>query len=101
MEDARQRFDFVILDTCPLSLSNDPLLIQPYSDGILLVARPNYTQENMLGEAIDQLTEAELGLVGVIINGAEDVIISAPKSTVQSPTDSVEESPETTAAMRN
>jgi capsular exopolysaccharide synthesis family protein len=101
LEDARQRFDFVILDTCPLSLSNDPLLIQPYSDGILLVARPNYTQENMLGEAIDQLTEAELGLVGVIINGAEDVIISTPKSPVKSPADSVEESPETTAAMRN
>jgi capsular exopolysaccharide synthesis family protein len=101
LEDARQRFDFVILDTCALSLSNDPLLIQPYSDGILLVARPNYTQENMLGEAIDQLTEAELGLVGVIINGAEDVIISAPKSTVKSPADSIEESPETTAVMRN
>jgi capsular exopolysaccharide synthesis family protein len=101
LEDARQRFDFVILDTCTLSLSNDPLLIQPYSDGILLVTRPNYTQENMLGEAIDQLTEAELGLVGVIINGAEDVIISTTKSTTKLPVDSIEESSETAAAMRN
>jgi Mrp family chromosome partitioning ATPase len=44
-----------------------------------LVARPNYTQENMLGEAIDQLLEAELGLVGVIINGA-DISIALPPS---------------------
>lgn len=79
MEDVRERYDLVLLDTSPLSLSNDPLLIQPYSDGIVLVARPNYTQENMLGEAIDQLVESELGLLGVIINGA-DIIVAAPPS---------------------
>ncbi|MBD2365158.1 polysaccharide biosynthesis tyrosine autokinase [Anabaena minutissima FACHB-250] len=78
MEDVRERYDLVILDTNALSLSNDPLLIQPYSDGIVLVARPNYTQENMLGEAIDQLLEAELGLVGVIINGADISIVLPP-----------------------
>ncbi|MEM7556015.1 MAG: lipopolysaccharide biosynthesis [Cyanobacteria bacterium P01_A01_bin.84] len=71
IKDARQRYDFVILDTHTLSLSNDALLIQPYSDGMILVARPNYTQENLLNEAIDQLQEAELGLIGAIINGAD------------------------------
>jgi Mrp family chromosome partitioning ATPase len=78
IEDARERYDLVILDTNPLSTSNDPLLIQPYSDGIVLVARPNYTQENMLAEAIDQLVEAELGLLGAIINSA-DIRVSIPE----------------------
>ncbi|MBD6618681.1 polysaccharide biosynthesis tyrosine autokinase [Komarekiella sp. 'clone 1'] len=78
MEDVRERYDLVILDTNPLSLSNDPLLIQPYSDGIVLVARPNHTQENMLGEAIDQLVESELGLLGAIINGA-DITVAMPE----------------------
>ncbi|WP_193195452.1 GumC family protein [Nostoc sp. MG11] len=78
MEDVRERYDLVILDTNPLSLSNDPLLIQPYSDGIVLVARPNFTQENMLGEAIDQLVESELGLLGAIINGA-DITVAMPE----------------------
>ncbi|MBN3959857.1 polysaccharide biosynthesis tyrosine autokinase [Nostoc sp. NMS8] len=95
MEDVRERFDLVILDTSPLSISNDPLLIQPYSDGIVLVARPHYTQENMLGEAIDQLVESELGLLGAIINGA-DIIVSAPEEVVKSSTftSEVEESEE-------
>ncbi|MHC0064781.1 GumC family protein [Nostoc sp. UIC 10890] len=102
MEDVRERFDLVILDTSPLSISNDPLLIQPYSDGIVLVARPHYTQENMLGEAIDQLVEAELGLLGAIINGA-DIIVSAPEQVVPSATSStftseVEESEEVSAS---
>ncbi|MHC5723323.1 MAG: tyrosine-protein kinase family protein, partial [Nostoc sp.] len=85
IEDVRERFDLVILDTSALSISNDPLLIQPYSDGIVLVARPHYTEENMLGEAIDQLVESELGLLGVIINGA-DIIVSLPEEVGQSST---------------
>ncbi|MGF1933120.1 MAG: polysaccharide biosynthesis tyrosine autokinase [Nostoc sp. ChiQUE02] len=98
MEDARERFDLVILDTSSLSISNDPLLIQPYSDGIVLVARPHYTEENMLGEAIDQLVEAELGLLGAIINGA-DIIVSVPEQVAQSSTftSEVEESAEVSA----
>ncbi|MEH2466719.1 GumC family protein [Nostoc sp.] len=98
MEDVRERFDLVILDTGALSISNDPLLIQPYSDGIVLVARPHYTQENMLGEAIDQLVESELGLLGAIINGA-DIIVSVPEQVVQSSrfASEVEESEEVSA----
>lgn len=83
MEDVRERFDLVVLDTTPLGLSNDALLIQPYSDGIVLVTRPNYTEENMLSEAMDQLIESELGLLGVVINGA-DVTLSLPASVMRS-----------------
>ncbi|MEH1910555.1 MAG: polysaccharide biosynthesis tyrosine autokinase [Nostoc sp.] len=98
IEDVRERFDLVILDTSPLSISNDPLLIQPYSDGIVLVTRPHYTQENMLGEAIDQLVESELGLLGTVINGA-DIIVSVPEEVVEAPTfrSQVEESEEVSA----
>ncbi|MBW4594558.1 MAG: polysaccharide biosynthesis tyrosine autokinase [Brasilonema angustatum HA4187-MV1] len=79
MEDARERFDLVILDTPALSLSNDALLIQPYTDGIVLVTRPNNTQENILTEAIDQLVESDLELLGVVINGA-DITMPLPYS---------------------
>ncbi|MEH2261142.1 GumC family protein [Nostoc sp.] len=99
IEDVRERFDLVILDTGSLSISNDPLLIQPYSDGIVLVARPNYTQENMLAEAIDQLVESELGLLGAIINGA-DIIVSVPEEVTKSSTftSEVEQSEEVSAS---
>ncbi|WP_017652576.1 GumC family protein [Fortiea contorta] len=83
IKDARARYDLVILDTSPLSLSNDPLLIQPHSDGIVLVTRPSYTQENMLSEAVDQLMESELGLLGAIIN-ATDIIVSQPQPVLES-----------------
>ncbi|BAY65304.1 lipopolysaccharide biosynthesis protein [Calothrix brevissima NIES-22] len=95
MDDVRERYDLVILDTSPLSLSNDALLIQPYSDGIVLVARPNYTQENLFGEAIDQLVDSELGLLGAVIDGA-DIFVSLPdtiepSSTAESKAESASE----------
>jgi capsular exopolysaccharide synthesis family protein len=71
MEDVRERYDLVILDTSSLSFSNDPLLLQSYSDGMVLVTRPNYTQENLLGETIDQLMNYEINLLGAIINAAD------------------------------
>ncbi|AKG22008.1 GumC family protein [Calothrix sp. 336/3] len=75
MEDVRERYDVVILDTSPLGASNDTLLMQPYSDGMVLVARPNYTQESVFTEAVDQLTESNVGLLGGIINGADISVI--------------------------
>ena len=71
MEDARQRFDLVILDTNPLSISNDALLMQSYSDGMVLITRPNYTQENILTEAVEELLESELGLLGAVVNATD------------------------------
>lgn len=74
LEDARGRFDFVAIDTPPLSRCNDALLLEPLSDGIVLVTRPSYTQESILTEAIDELIEAELPLLGAVINGVDKPI---------------------------
>ncbi|MGB7380297.1 MAG: AAA family ATPase, partial [Rivularia sp. (in: cyanobacteria)] len=88
MEDVRERFDLVILDTTPLGLSNDALLIHPYSDGMVMVTRPNYTQENIFGEAIDELVESEMGLLGVVINGADvNMTVEEPISRFEEESD--------------
>jgi capsular exopolysaccharide synthesis family protein len=76
---ARSNFDLVILDTPALGFFNDALLLEPYSDGIVLVTRPQYTEKKLLAEAIAQLTGSEMRLLGVIINGIE---IPVPYSEV-------------------
>lgn len=78
-EDVRNRFDFVVVDSPALSESNDALTLEPYTDGMILVARPGYTLASMLSEATDQLLESDeeeshksgLQLLGAIINGAD------------------------------
>ncbi|MDX2096584.1 MAG: polysaccharide biosynthesis tyrosine autokinase [Leptolyngbyaceae cyanobacterium bins.59] len=71
LEDVRGRFDWVILDTPPLSECNDALLMEPFADGLILVTRPAYTENALLSESLDQLNESEVRFLGAVINGAE------------------------------
>ena len=78
-EDVRNRFDFVVVDSPALSECNDALTLEPYTDGMILVARPGYTLSSMLSEAADQLLPSDeeeshksgMQLLGAIINGAD------------------------------
>lgn len=71
MEDARGRFDMVIVDAPPLIRSNDAILLQALTDGLVLVTRPGVTEKAVLEEALEQLLETEdLRVLGAVINGA-------------------------------
>ncbi len=93
LEDAKVRFDMVILDTPAISLCNDAKMLEPLTNGMILVTRPGYTGGNMLGEIADELSESEdLTLLGAIINGAD---ISIPAPTVAESQTMLSEEPET------
>jgi len=68
LKDSRGRFDLVIVDTPSLSSCNDALLLEELADGIILVTRQGITRSNLLSEATDQLTEAEVKILGAVIN---------------------------------
>jgi polysaccharide biosynthesis transport protein len=71
IEDARGRFDSIIIDTPSLAESNDALLLEPLTDGMILVVRPGIIQGNLLRDTIEQLTEIELPLLGAVINNLD------------------------------
>lgn len=84
LEDARGRFDFVVIDSSALSLCNDALLLEPYTDGIVLVTRPRYTGSSVLAESIDLLADdEEFRFLGAIINGEYMPLHSLPR--IQAP----------------
>lgn len=93
-EDASGRFDLVVVDSPALSLCNDALLLEPLADGIIVVTRPGYTQESILSKAVEELIEAELPLLGAIINGV-DKPVSLPLMEEIDPEYEEEESLET------
>lgn len=72
LEDVRGRFDMVILDTPSLSRYNDALLLEPQTDGMVLVTRPGFTEEGLLAEAVEQFLESEdIQFLGAVINGGD------------------------------
>ncbi len=70
---ARTQYDIVIFDSPSLDRCNDALLLEPLVDGLILVTRPGMTQKNLLGTTIDEFLEAELPLIGVVINEVESL----------------------------
>ena len=71
LDDARERFDMVILDTPSLSRVDDALLLEEQSDGMILVARPGVTERAVLNTALEELDlNEDIRLLGVLINGA-------------------------------
>ncbi|MDB9494637.1 AAA family ATPase [Spirulina major CS-329] len=78
LQDARVRYDLVILDTPPLDHCNDALLLQPLTDGMVITTRPGVTQKKPLGMMLEQLLDAEIPIFGGVINGSEDVVATEP-----------------------
>ena len=72
LEDARGRFDLAILDTPSLNRCNDALLLEPYTDGLVLVTRPGYTEEALLNETVQEfIVSDQIRFLGAVINAAE------------------------------
>jgi len=68
MERAKKEFDYIIIDTPPVAIVTDALLISGYVDVNLFIVRQRYSSRNTL-ELIDHLnTQGELKNMAIIIN---------------------------------
>ncbi|MGB3790227.1 MAG: cobalamin biosynthesis protein CobQ [Phormidesmis sp.] len=94
LKDAKARFDMVILDTPSLSSCDDALLLEPQTDGLVLIARPGITTKADLDSTLESMEFSEdIRLLGVVVNAA-GVPIKAKAATTKSIAGSLERSPE-------
>ncbi len=63
---ARERFDFVVVDTTPLLPVTDAVLMQDLVDGFLMVVRSRQTPRDAIDEAMAKLRPGRL--VGLVLN---------------------------------
>ena len=72
IEDAKGRFDMVILDTPSLSRCDDALLLESQTDGMILVTRPGVTEKAILTTALEDLEiNEDVTLLGAVINDSD------------------------------
>lgn len=78
LRDIKGRFDFVIFDAPHLTGSNDAVLLEPRTDGMVLITRPGVTQKPILTDILEQFEEKDdIRLLGGVINGADIPITAA------------------------
>jgi tyrosine-protein kinase Etk/Wzc len=68
MERAKKEYDFIVIDTPPVAIVTDALLLARYADVNLFIVRQRYTSRNTL-DLIEQLrNHGELKNMAIIIN---------------------------------
>lgn len=70
LEEARRRYDFVIVDTAPLVPVPDSRIIAKLVDGVLLVVAAHKTPSKLLAQALN-LMEPEK-VIGLVFNGDDE-----------------------------
>lgn len=71
VEEAREAFDWVIVDTPPIGLLTDASLLVTSADGVVLVIKAEVTPYDMVNRAIDLIGRERL--VGVVLNRATEL----------------------------
>ncbi len=68
IEIARENFDFVLLDSPPVTPVSDALVLSRASDGVVLVVKGQDTPKDLVRRARDQLAMAGANLLGTVVN---------------------------------
>lgn len=69
IEQIRKNYSMVIIDTPPINVVSDALVIAPKTDGIILVVREKFTLSDALQSSIEAINFANVKLLGAIMNG--------------------------------
>ena len=69
LDEARNDYDYIIIDTPPINTVADAQIVSTYVDGVVLVVKSGDTTEDELNEAIDAVRRAGGNLCGTVLNG--------------------------------
>ncbi len=69
VDELREQFDFVLLDTPPLLVVTDPCVVAPRVDGVLLCIRVARNGRPVAERAWEILTSLGANVLGVVVNG--------------------------------
>ncbi len=68
VQELKQRFDFVLLDTPPVLAVVDAVMAAAAADAAVMVVRVNKTTRKALSGAIQALTKSKAGIIGIVYN---------------------------------
>lgn len=71
LEQLRAAYDYIILDTPPVNMVTDAVVLAPRSDGVLFVVRANQSERGAVIRAVDQLEYAQVKILGFVLNGVD------------------------------
>lgn len=78
MKELREEYDFVIVDTCPAYLLNEPMAMNELVDATLFIVRQDYATSDVINETVKCLTYVKDNVLGVVF---KNVVSNGNKGT--------------------
>ncbi|WP_281336382.1 polysaccharide biosynthesis tyrosine autokinase [Flavobacterium eburneipallidum] len=72
IEELKQKYDYIILDTPPVGLVSDALELAQYCDVTLYIVRQNFTKKEMITLLNNRVKRGELNNTSIILNGFQN-----------------------------
>jgi capsular exopolysaccharide synthesis family protein len=72
LREAREMFDFIIIDAPPLGIFTDATVLINHADGALMVVRANRTKFGVIDRIMDKLPRDRM--LGVVLNESDDIL---------------------------
>ncbi|MDT0559372.1 polysaccharide biosynthesis tyrosine autokinase [Ichthyenterobacterium sp. W332] len=69
IEEAKDLYDYIIVDTAPTILVTDTMLISDLADATIYIARANFTEKNLLNFSKDLSESGKLKNMAYVLNG--------------------------------
>lgn len=65
---ARQDYDYIVVDTPPVAIVTDPLMLVKYADATIYIVRHRYSVKEMLNIVNNLYTKKEIANMGIVVN---------------------------------
>ncbi|QDO93708.1 polysaccharide biosynthesis tyrosine autokinase [Formosa sediminum] len=72
LEEAKHLYDYIIVDTAPIILVSDTLLISQHADATVYVTRAGFTEKKLLGFSNDLYLNKKLNNMVYVVNSISD-----------------------------
>ena len=67
-EDASEKFDYIIIDSPPVGIVTDPLIISSIISGYLIVTRADYSDVRSLSEVVNNIERVDGNILGIVLS---------------------------------
>ncbi|MBQ8827893.1 MAG: CpsD/CapB family tyrosine-protein kinase [Clostridia bacterium] len=69
IEKVKEYYDYIIIDTPPVNIVTDAVVLSDKVSGVVLVSRQNITTTKSMHQAIETLTNVNANILGIVLTG--------------------------------
>lgn len=71
LDELKESYDYIFLDSPPVNIVTDAVVLAPESNGVLFLVRVNQSERGAVIHALEQLEYANIKILGFVLNGVD------------------------------